>query len=393
MEEINENISEKVKWNAISAYLMIFISWLFLFNKTNPHINNSFVKAHTKTAMLIHFWFLITYIIFISNDLFAWIKIIWFWVNHIITDIIYIWLLILLIIWIYKAKNWNYFNIWKNINISKTKNIVDIDWNWKITEKEKVTILLSFIPFIGFLNYAKYRNNKIIQNWVRLNINITLLILLLSIFSYWNLATLFSLAYIVIITFIWINLFTRDEIININLPESFSPSKLYIETKSLINYIWNYFNKDEFKNFKSIKKEITEYIEKVEIENEDILKNKEVLKLPKFLIYIPIINLIFLFFRNTKYSFHIINWLIITLLVIITIWLSFIWYFNSNLYILLLFPVLFWMWYVNYKLAYKMPIIFDIYILLKKTISIFKFWSKKLKEKRSEENEISLRVK
>jgi hypothetical protein len=54
MTEINNNISEKVKGNAISAYLMVFISGLFLLNKTEPNINNSFVKSHTKSAMLIH---------------------------------------------------------------------------------------------------------------------------------------------------------------------------------------------------------------------------------------------------------------------------------------------------------------------------------------------------
>jgi hypothetical protein len=56
-------------------------------------------------------------------------------------------------------------------------------------------------------------------------------------------------------------------------------------------------------------------------EEKELILKKE-LKLPKFLIYIPIINLIFLFFKNTKYRFHIINGLIITLILIITIILS-----------------------------------------------------------------------
>lgn len=392
MVKINNNISEKVKGNAVSAYLMVFISWLFLLNKTNTNINNSFVKTHTKTAMLIHLWFLITYLIFISNSLFAWYSFLWFWINNIITDIIFLWLLILLIIWIYKAKNGETFNISKNLNISKTKNILDIDWNGKVTEKEKITILLSYVPFIGYINFAKYSENKTIQEWVRLNIIVSLIIILLFIFWHSNLATLFSLVYIVLITFIWINLFARDELISIKLPSILSPSNTYIWFIIVKDYLKNYFNSENFKWFNITYKKNIERFENNEKQNEENLKSKKELKLPKFLIYIPILNLIFLFFKNTKYSFHIINGIIITLLLIINTILGSIWYFNTNLNILLLFPILFWMWYINYKLAYKMPIIFDIYILFKNIFSIFEFSSKKLKEKRSEENEINLKV-
>jgi uncharacterized membrane protein len=60
------NIHQKSINNAISAYLMVFISVIFLFNKKNDFLNNHFVKSHTKVAFLIHLSFLINYIIFIS---------------------------------------------------------------------------------------------------------------------------------------------------------------------------------------------------------------------------------------------------------------------------------------------------------------------------------------
>lgn len=393
MNQISENIPEKVKANAISAYLLVFISWLFLFNKTNKNIDHPFVKGHTKTAMLIHLWFLITYIIFISNSLFSTISLMWFWLNYIITTIINIALLLLLVIWIYKAKNSSEFSISQNIDISKKKAILDIDWDWEVTEREKVTILLSFVPFIGFINFAKYKENETIQNSTRLNIIVSLIITLLYIFSYWNLANLLSLIYIVLITFIWIHLFTRNELISIKLPNYFSPENAYAWLISIIIYLKNYFNNNDFKEFKTISK--NNYVQLIEQENKNeikLSKNKD-FKLPKFLIYIPIINLIFLFFKNTKYSFHIINGLIITLLLIITWILADFWYFNPSLHILSLFPIFFWIGYLNNRLAYKMPIIFDIYIFIKNTLSLFKFWSKKLKEKRAEENEIKLKVK
>jgi len=392
MTEINEWLSEKIKNNAVSAYLMIFISWLFLLNKVNPDINNSFVKAHTKSAMIIHFWFLITYIIFISNSLFSSIAFMWFALNDIITNIIYIGLLILLVIWIYKAHKWEDFAVRENINISKSKTLLDINWDWEINEKDKLTILLSFVPLIGFINFAKFSENKTIQEAVRLNILVSLFIILLYIFSYSNLANLFSLAYIILVTFIWINLFTREELISIKLPEVFSPNKAYIYLITIKDYLVNYFDKDEFKWFDKILNQNIENKNKQEKVDEDFLSKQKDFKLPKFLIYIPIINLIFIFYKGSKYSYHIVNSLIITLLLWLTWLLSAIWYFNVSLHLLAIFPILFWIWYTKNKLAYQMPIIFDIYVWFKKIFSIFKFWSKKLKEKRMEENEISLKV-
>ncbi len=393
MLENNQNISEKSKWNAISAYLMIFISWLFLFNKQNPEINNPFVRAHTKTAMLIHFWFLLTYIVFISNWVLAWYSILWFWINNIITNIIYIFLLVLLIIWIYNASHWKSYNISKNLNISKNKNILDIDWNWKITEKEKITIILSYIPFIWYYIFWKYSKNQTILNATKINLIVSLIITLLFIFWYTNLATLFSLAYIVFITFIWITLFSINELITINLPEIFSPSKIYLLSIVLLKYLKNYFNSNNFKTFDTIKNEIILKQNQEFEKDEKELKTKKDIKLPKELIYIPFLNLIFLFFKNTKYSFHIINWLIITLLLTISFILNKTWYMNINLNILFLFPILFWLWNLKYKLAYKIPIIFDIYILFKNLVSIFKTSKKVIKEKKAEEKEISLKPK
>jgi len=66
---MSENINNKIINNAITAYLMIFISWMLLLNKSNPYINNDFVKGHTKSSIIIHIMLIINYIIFISYKL------------------------------------------------------------------------------------------------------------------------------------------------------------------------------------------------------------------------------------------------------------------------------------------------------------------------------------
>jgi hypothetical protein len=63
----NQGINSKIKANAVSAYLLLFVSLSFLFIKENDSLNHPFVKSHVKTAFTIHLLFLFTYIIFISS--------------------------------------------------------------------------------------------------------------------------------------------------------------------------------------------------------------------------------------------------------------------------------------------------------------------------------------
>jgi len=404
MENINnsstkENLSNSVIWNAISAYLMIFVSWLFLFNTSNKNINSDFVKWHTKSATMIHLWFFITYIVFINFWLFSSISILWIRLNNIITDVIFLWLISLLIIWIYRARKALSFNLSSDISITKYKNgeqknisILDIDWNWETTEKEKLSILLSYVPFIWFINYWKYRENKNIQEATRLNVTISLIIILLYYFNHWNLANLLSLLYIILIVFIGINIFVKNELLQIILPKFFSPEKIHFLIIVSMKYLKNYFNDNKFKDFKTLLDEENQ----INIQNEqkflDLLNTKNDLKQAKFLVYIPFINIIFLFIRNTKYSFHIINGIMITFTTSVIMILSYFTNINNYIYYIILFPILFWIWIINYKLDYKMPFMFDLYIFLSKILSILKFWTKKLNEKRKEVNDITLKV-
>jgi uncharacterized membrane protein len=94
MEETN--LDSKIKANALTAYLLVFISFLFLFNKTNKYINNDFVKGHTKTAFLIHIMLVLVYVIFIrliSN----------YYITTYVSSLLFLILLGLLLLGMYKA--------------------------------------------------------------------------------------------------------------------------------------------------------------------------------------------------------------------------------------------------------------------------------------------------
>jgi hypothetical protein len=103
-------------------------------------------------------------------------------------------------------------------------------------------------------------------------------------------------------------LFVQDSIININLTKLPTLNKLNIEIKTLLIYLKNYFKeKAEFKNYNLI---LDEKRKKYKLDNENTeteLKKLKNTKLPKFLIYIPFINLIFLFSRKTAQKKHISN--------------------------------------------------------------------------------------
>ena len=397
LENLSLNEQNKVIGNAISAYFLIFISSLFLINKNNKYINNPYVKNHTKSALLIHIWFLINYIIFISNKVFSSFSFFNIQLNNIIWSSLFIILLFILIYWVYKAKTKSIFNIWEILKVINphSKSIqnweykfIDINWDNKFDEKDKLTIIISYIPFLWYFNYSKYRENKYIQDWTKFNLLITIIIILLYIFWYYNLANLLSLIYIIFIVFIWINLFTSENLISINLDFIPSPSKKHIILISIIKYLKLYFKDNNLISFKNFIENEKNILIKDETKNEKLLNKLKDIKFPKFLIYIPIINIIFLFFIKSKYKYHIINSLILTILIIIYISISS--YNNSkyNLSILFIFPIIYWIWYLKNRLAYKMPLIYDFFEIFSKL-----FWkTKDINKKYNKTIEINLKT-
>ena len=395
MENINySDIDEKTAGNALSAYFLIFISWLFLFNKTNKYINNDFVKAHVLSSWIIHLCFIITYIIFINFSLFSWINFYGFWLNHIIAQWLFLWLFGLLVIWMYKAHNKKLFFAMDVISIIKKDKLIDINNDNTFDEKDKLTIILAYIPFLWFYNYPKYKTNSLIKNITKLNLIVSLILLLLYINLHYNLSNLILLFYSIYVVFIWINLFVQNNIININLSKLPTINKLNILIKSTLTYLKNYFKENsKFKNFNNILNEKTNNY-KLEEENEtqELQKLKNT-KLPKFLIYIPFINLVFLFSRKTAQKNHIANWLIITLILSIILTLDILNYYNTTIYILFIIPIIYWIWYSQTKLSYKMPFVYEIYEFLKKIIWIFLFRSKEINKIRKKDEVVNLKVK
>ena len=389
-----QNLTDKIRNNAIISYLFIFINIMFLYSKNNSNINNTFVKNHTKTAIIIHLWFLINTIIFVSFGLWLSTQIMWYNISDIIAITIYLILFWLLIMWAYKAYKWEIFKIWETIDFKKDKKLLDITDDWKFSEKDKLTILFSLIPFAWFTIYPKYKKNKLIENNTKLNLIISFLIIALYVFGNPNLANLLLLGYVIFIVFTAINLFIQNKVISLNLEKLPSPTDKLNYTRALKKYLWNYFkNSKNFENFSEILRKI-----KSENKNNNLLKEKELstkpeFKLNNFIIYIPILNLISLFNWNVKQQKHIINWILITILFIIILTLNQTIWLNSNYLLFLLFPIFFWIWYLNANiLNYEIPFLYSIFEIYKWIKDKIKSIFTRAKVLKNTEKSVSMKV-
>lgn len=386
------NLTSQIKNNAAISYLFILINVAFLFAKKNEKLNNNFVKSHTKSAIFIHIAFLINTIIFVYFWLGFYYEILWYNISDIIAISIYLILFSFLVNGSYKAYKWENFNIAESINYKNNKKLLDLDSDSNFNEKDKLTITLSRVPLLWFIIYPKYSKNNLIKYIVKLNSYSSFIIILLYIFWNKNLASFLLLIYIIFIVFTAINLYLKNQVIKLNLDFLPNINDILKYIKATKTYMWNYFSKSSV--FPSIK----EIIEKQEKENleKNILSEKELqtkvnFKLAENIIYIPILNLISLFNLNTKQKKHIINWVLISILLII----SYITYWINNLYqILLIIPLSFAFWYLKaWIMNYEIPILYDIFnifIWIKNYISsIFK----KAKKIKNTSKEVNLKVK
>lgn len=379
-----------IKNNAISAYLLFWISWTFLFIRKKEEINNNFVKNHTKSALLIHFFMILDFFIFRYYKIFSSINFYEIYINSIIFFSILWGLFLILFWWIYKAYKWEYFKIWEILKIKSDKNLLDIDKNWNFEEKDKVTFILAFIPFLGQIFTSKYNKNENIKEILKLNTLVSFIFCLLFINNYSNLNQILNLIYAIFIAFCGVSLFVKSELITINIPKFLSFSEIFKNTKILLKYIKNYIY-GNFVEYKILLEEKNKKIFDDEKNTYEKMKTLPELKWPKKIIYLPIINLYFAFFKENSHQIHIRNWLTISILFILCLILIFLKIFSIKILVLFLFPICFWIWNL-WKNYYKIPLIYDIYETYSNTIDFFKKTKKFISEKKKEKKEVTLKV-
>jgi hypothetical protein len=163
-----------------------------------------------------------------------------------------------------------------------------------------------------------------------------------------------SLVYTIYVVFIGISLMVKNELTTLNLDIIPSPSDLEKDIRVFVRYIKNYFKKEDFTSFATLRSNIDIVYQKEHITDLEYLKEKRVYPLNKLTVYIPILNVVNLFFLGSKKFFHIINGLSISILLSLS-WVIFGWY-NPYQYFLL-FPLFFGLAFYDIDEAYKLPFI------------------------------------
>ncbi len=391
--EGSPEVHQKSINNAVSAYLMILISWAFLLNSSNQYLKNDFVRSHTKVAFLTHLSFLLTFVIFVWFDFLRGYSFLGFSINYIIATLIFTGLFLFLLYWIYSATRGEKFAVWDIVSVAHNKKIIDINGDMKVDEKDLITLIFAHIPFLWYIVYGSYYKVESVKQIVHVNLFVSILITAIFILWYNNIALLLSLLYIIFIVFSSMSILVRGSLVGIDASMIPSPEQKIVLQKTLWKYMKNYFwKKDDFVWFSELKEQVITSRNEYNQEKLQRLQSVSEYRLPRILTYIPFINIINIFSLKTKLNTHIINGLYLTVISMIIIALSYFGFLTIKLLFFVLFPVCFWIGFIQSKQAYMMPYVYDLHVLIIDFFSFFKRSKKTIKEKQKEEHHTTFSV-
>lgn len=387
--ETNTEISRIVRNNAMSAYLMIFLSAAFLFTKQNPNIDHPFVKLHTKTALFLHSIIVLILVVFgrfsfLGN--FSWND---YHLNSIIAAILLIGTLWFLLKGMYLAYHGKDFIIAEIIHFVRKEKLVSIKNGIATGEEDKATLIFSLIPFLSFVTYGKHAQNEMVKNLSKATLILSVFLSYLYIAWYGDLSLVLLLLWVIWIVFFSVQLVMQEEIMSIDLKNIPTPSELYTQIKGIKSYVKAHLGKGNFVPWKEIQQKEQEnfYAEEKNIQQE--LTSKSEAKIPDWLTYIPVINLISLISHNSKKQIHIENGLGMTLMFLFSLLVIL---YDWNYLFFFFFPITYGYAFIETNLAYRIPVFYDIgngtIHIFEKTKTLF---AKAHEIKKTEKN-ISLKI-
>ncbi len=379
-----------------------FLGWLFLLAKNNPDFRDPFIRSHAKSATKMHIGFLWGFWIY-SQYLASYIRfpiplIPTLTFDKIVSVCFFVILAGLIIRWAYLAHGGITSTEVGSSRLKEAFSKENIALE-NTTETEKMIYISSYIPFLGIITASRHANPitrtgaKIGSLWIFVTILLTILLKSNS-----DILWIILFAYLFFVAFVWASLFVSNTIIGFSILESIPSLKtVYGSLRVVPTYLFKLvriiFGKEESLSFTSLRDEI---LKKDQTHSELALAHfiDSSLPLPKNLIFIPIINLIFipqLFLRKQWiYTLAILQGIVITI-VLVAIWLFLD--FTSLWQMILLFPIFIGMAEINRNPFYKIPAIYELYVIL--DFLTFGLGSRvnKLKERNKESGEkVSFKV-
>ncbi len=371
------------------SYFLIFLCASFLFVKHNPYVDHPFVRSHAKTALFLHTLILFVVTLFLWFHLFEWISWNEYHLNFIIASTLLTWILGIILKGMYLAHHGKEFIISEVIHFVKTEKILDINHDSNFDEKDKATIIFSLIPFLGIIIYGRYSENTLIKNLTHLNVIVTLFISFIYITGYASAANLLLLIWVIWIVFFSIQVIIKGELMSIDLSRIPTFAELYEMLICGGVYMKTYLSWKDFKNWKDLVSERWQQkLEKESEERNEIKKEKE-MKLPHWLIYIPILNFITLFNLSSQKKIHIVNGFWISLIFIFSLLVVL---YDWNYLFFFFFPMAYGFAFIESDPVYKLPFFYDIGNGVLFIARKIKHLLGKAHEMKKTENKVSLKV-
>lgn len=355
--KIMEQFDKKVIWNAVSAYLLVWVCLFFLFNK-KIEFKHPFVRSHIRSASILHAALLLMLYTmsfpFLGNQVFLSYSI-----NQIVTIIFSLSIFWLILYSMLQAQRGKTISLSRILQVSSKENI-SFSSSEKHKEEEKLSLILAHIPLVWYHNIPLHLQQEHYRDIIIINSIITSLCIILLITGYSSLGSFLFLIYIIISVFQSFRLIIEGHITTPNLEKVPGIFEISIYTRSLLKYLFSYLSqKQKFKSFSEVYNKTLTLTLESEKEELKHLQDMKPLSFDSRILYIPWINLIWLFYFRTQEKIHIINSLSITAISCI---LFFILAYEPYVFLCMLFPIFYGIGYLPRK-AYKLPLIYDFYVM------------------------------
>jgi len=390
-------MDHKIQTNAAIAYAPVL--WeLFLLAKANPDFWNTFVRNHAKNASKIHFSFLaiiLVYKYFVAGFLNIFIPIINISINDIVQVSFFLIFTFLLIKWAFSAHSGTEA---EDIKIKKDYLKLETELlEHELSEAQKMIYIASYIPFIWLIVAAKH-NSPINKFWAKISWIFSIIIVFFIVFNHPELLWMAMLLYIWLAVTAWVIMFLHQKILFSSMFETIPD----LETAyALARASWLYiiesvkviFGKKEDISFQSLYEKILEKDMKFyELANTHLTSTS--IAFTNKLIYIPWINLIYIpkyfFDKKSRYALAIIQWIISTLLLAIIFYIE--WSIYTRYATIFIFPIFLGIANIDKNPFYRIPFIYEIYVILDwLTFWIFNKF-KFIKEKNSVVKEVNFKI-
>ena len=363
--------SEKVRTNALISYF--FLGWIFLLARRNPDFSDPFVRAHAIDATRIHVGFLVAYLVYayiLRSFLYIPIPLVTVTVDKVVMVAMFSFLVYLIVRGPYLA--------YRGL-LPERERLGGLGWAGltgestelsAASERDRTLVFLSFLPFVGY-GIASAFPSRATSIGERVG-NIFALLFIITLLSGGQatslpLALLFG--YILFLSFILVGLIVRG---TVSLPETlgriWSVDEVYLLVRAVCSYTIDIARvvtgRCESLHFRETLRSIIERDRAENAKLSEVFSDARMV-LPDFLIFIPVVNLLFLprLFTASKsrYVLAVPQGIIITiLLLVLWVWLGF----GSPAQVFLLFPIALGIGHVRHTPLYRIPLVYDLFALL-----------------------------